>query len=280
MIAYSSRWRTAMKQDLRRVIITGAASGLGRALAVELAGPEVVFGLIDRSETGLAETCAMLAERGSIATPVALDVRDAGRLQQVIREFAEHDGLDLLINCAGVAVFGPAESQPLEDWRLAVDVNLFGCIAGCQAAIPPMKERRSGHLVNVASAAAFTALPGMAAYNVSKAGVLALSETLAAELAPWNVAVTVVCPTFFQSNLKHGMRTPDATSARQAERFFAKASLTSEDVAKAIVADLPRRELYCFPMADARRVWIEKNRDPEAYLRRIRDWHRRAVSAS
>ena len=110
-------------------------------------------------------------------------------------------GTDLVVNNAGVAVGGPVGAVPLDDWKWIFGVNLWGVIYGCHVFVPRFKAQGHGHVINVASAAGLLSAPEMGPYNVTKAGVVALSETLAAELSGTGVGVTVLCPTFFRTNI-------------------------------------------------------------------------------
>jgi NAD(P)-dependent dehydrogenase (short-subunit alcohol dehydrogenase family) len=124
---------------------------------------------------------------------------DVTRLADV-RSLAEActGAVDLVVNNAGVGAGGRIGELSIEDWRWT-DVDLYGVIHGCHVFVPILREQGRGHVLNVASAAGLLCAPHMAAYNVAKAGVVALSETLAAELAGSGVGVTVLCPTFFKT---------------------------------------------------------------------------------
>ena len=112
------------------------------------------------------------------------------------------------MNNAGVAAGGLVGEQSLDDWKWIVDINLWGVIHGCHVFAPRFRAQRSGYILNVASAAGFVSLPEMASYNVTKAGVIALSETLCGELSPCGVRVSVTCPSFFKTNLMDVLRSP------------------------------------------------------------------------
>jgi len=183
----------------RTAIVTGAGSGLGRALAVRLAGDGWEIALCDIDVAAAEETLALVEGAGGAGRVETLDV---GRPEEwdALRERLARDWprLDLLVNNAGVAVSGEVGCCPLEDWRWIVDANLWGTIHGCHACIDWLKANPDRpHIVNVASLAAIGAAPAMAAYNVTKAGIVALSETLWTELRPHGVGVTVLCPSFF-----------------------------------------------------------------------------------
>ncbi|MDT5329984.1 MAG: hypothetical protein QOF31_1281, partial [Mycobacterium sp.] len=186
-------------------VITGAGSGIGAAFAVELAtrGGRVVCSDID--ETAARATAEAITADGGQATSLRCDVSQLDDV--VLLSKAAQDWFggapSVVINNAGVGAGGlPIGEVSVDDWNWVLNVNLWGPIHGCHVFAPILRDAgQPGGIINVASAAAFGAAPGMAAYNVSKAGVLSLSETLAAELSGTGVNVTVLCPTFVKTNI-------------------------------------------------------------------------------
>jgi len=250
-------------------VITGAGSGIGAAFATELArrGGRVVCSDID---SGAAETtAAAIVAAGGRALATGCDVT---RIEEVTALADEAQDWfsgppTLVINNAGVGAGGSAVGDAsLQDWNWVLDINLWGPIHGCHVFAPIMREARAGGIINVASAAAFGAAPGMAAYNVSKAGVLSLSETLAAELSGTGVAVTVLCPTFVKTNIvESGRITDDAT--RLAGRLMRWTGFSPERVARMCLDTHDRGGLYCMPQLDARFGWHVKRLAPQLYTR-------------
>src|SRR5918999_777792 len=176
----------------KRAFITGASSGLGLALARALAGDGWTLGLFDRDVARLARVEADLSASGIPVLAYPGDVTLADELTVAVNSFAgTYDGLDVMINNAGVAAAGTLMEVPLEDWRWIIDINFMGVVHGARAAIPHLQRNGSGLLVNVASAAAFASAPGMSSYNATKAAVLSLSETLSGELAASRTQVSV-----------------------------------------------------------------------------------------
>ena len=190
----------------QRVLITGGASGLGLALATQLAG---------EGHTGLVTDRAAERPEG-VPGRVAyrrLDVtEDADWAQALAWVESEWGGLDMLVNNAGIAQGGAAELMSVEDWQQIVDVNLLGVVRGCLTFIPLLKAQRSGRIVNTASLAGLVHAPGMTTYNTVKAGVVALSETLDHELHPYGISVSAICPSFFRTHLTDGMDGADAAA--------------------------------------------------------------------
>jgi short-subunit dehydrogenase len=203
----------------------------------------------------MAEQTAELAlERGAKQTKVVLC--DVTKLADVEALAATCDGpVDLVVNNAGVATGGLIGELPIEDWRWTIEVDLFGVIYGCHVFVPILKKQGRGHILNVASAAGLLSAPGMAAYNVAKAGVISLSETLGAELRGTGVGVTALCPMFFKTNIVEGGRFCDENLRTVGARLVNEGKMTAEDVARAAIAAVEKDQLYSVPMADGRWAW-------------------------
>jgi NAD(P)-dependent dehydrogenase (short-subunit alcohol dehydrogenase family) len=176
--------------------VTGAASGIGRALAERLAAEGAVIVAADVDEPGLADTVAGLAARGVRAIAVRTDVGDRAQVRALAdRAFAEFGRVHILCNNAGVATWGGLETATYEDWQWVLGVNLWGVIHGLDAFLPRMvAQREGGHVLNTASMAGLIASQGLGVYNTSKYAVVGLSETLAKDLRPHGIGVSVLCP--------------------------------------------------------------------------------------
>ncbi len=183
-------------------VVTGAASGLGRALAAELGrrGARVV--VTDLDESGARAVAAAIVAAGGRATAAGLDVRDAAAFERLLDETAASLGrLDYLFNNAGLAAAGEAQKLPLDHWRRVLDVNLGGIIHGTTAAYARMVRQGSGHIVNVASLAGIAGLALSIPYATSKFAVVGLSLTLRAEGADLGVKVSAVCPAYIETRI-------------------------------------------------------------------------------
>ncbi len=251
-------------------VVTGAGSGIGAAFAVELGhrGGMVVCSDID--ETAAQRTADAINEHGAKAMATRCDVSNFDDVAALAERAQEWFGgpPTLVINNAGVGAGGAAIGDvPLDDWAWTLGINLWGPIHGCHVFTPILRESgaRSG-IINVASAAAFGAAPGMAAYNVSKAGVLSLSETLAAELSGTAVKVTVLCPTFVKTNILESGRIGERSS-ELAAKLMRWTGLPADKVARACLDAHDRGELYCMPQFDAKVGWNIKRLAPQAYTR-------------
>ncbi len=151
-----------------------------------------------------------------------------------------HQGLDVMVNNAGVAVAGAVEATPVDDWNWIVGINLLGVVWGCRAALPVMKRQGSGLIFNVASSAGFAAAPQMSAYNATKAGVISLSETLASELAGTGLQVSCAMPGFFRTHLLDHMRAPPEEN-RLAHRIMDNSGHDPDEAALALARSRGRR---------------------------------------
>jgi len=169
---------------------------------------------------------------------------------------------------AGLAVAGLVEVTSAEDWRWAVEINLLGVVNGCRAAVPLMRRQRSGAILNIASSAGFAAAPQMGAYNASKAGVIALTETLAAELDGSGVQVSVAMPGFFRTGLLETMRAPAEESA-MARRLMAGSAYDAADAARAILAATSQGRLYIVWPKEYVWLWRIKRFFPMRFLRHV-----------
>lgn len=246
--------------DRPRAAVTGAGSGFGRAVALNLAARRGRLVLSDIDEEGLAETAERAQREGAEEVrTIRCDVRDPGQLEaQAALADEAFDGTDILVNNAGVAVSGAVGDVPLDDWRWQIEINLFGVIHGCHAFVPRMRAAKRGFVLNVASSAGLLCTPLMGPYNVTKAGVIALSETLYGELAGTGVTVSALCPTFFRTNIHKSARSSTDALGAQAERLVTHAKWSAEEVAEIALRGLERGELYIVPQADGKVLWRAK----------------------
>jgi len=263
-----------------RAVVTGAGSGLGRALALDLAGRGASVVISDIEASSAEETAGLIRAQGGRAEVIVCDVTDRDAVFGLVDETEQRlGGLDFIANNAGVAVGGPFEEISIDDWRWAVDINLWGVVYGCQAAVPKMKAQGHGYILNVASAAGLLAPPAMSAYNVTKAGVVSLSESLYAEYKSLGIRVAVLCPTFFKTNIVGSSR--GATTEKddaQITRWMERSKVQAPDVAKAAIDSVRDGKLYVQPMRDGRIAWRLKRTHPQRFydsLSRAHEKYRR-----
>jgi short-subunit dehydrogenase len=180
--------------------------------------------------------------------------------------FSQLGGVDLLVNNAGVASGGEVGQLPLAEWKRVLDVNLWGVILGCHSFVPRLRQQGSGHILNIASAAGLISVGYMAPYNVSKAGVVSLSETLYLELKSVGIGVTVACPTFFGSNIAASAQYTDPSLGTAGSRLVGQARTGPETVARECLRAVEQGAHYALPIADGRWAWRLKRLSPDAFL--------------
>jgi NAD(P)-dependent dehydrogenase (short-subunit alcohol dehydrogenase family) len=233
----------------KAVVVTGAASGIGREIALAFARRGARLAVADIDAQGLE---GIRRELESSGTPVYAQVVDvsiaadvAGLCTNVYREMGR---ADILCNNAGVAVGGWMEDVSLDDWKWQLGPNLWGAVYGCHYFYPRMiTQGGGGHIVNVASGAGLVPMPVTVAYNTTKYAVVGLSETLRAEAALHGIGVSAVCPGFVATNVVHnarivsGTRRSDPGELKQRfVRFFEKRNYTPDRVAAAVVKGVER----------------------------------------
>ena len=254
-----------------RAVVTGGAGGLGRAFCLELArrGGRVLVADLDLK--GAQETANLVERAGGQAYATTCDVSKLEQVERLASLADEHiDGCDLIINNAGVAVAGPVGDVPIADWEWIMGINLWGVIYGCHVFIPRFKKQGRGHVLNVASAAGLLSAGEMGPYNVTKAGVVALSETLATELQPHHVGVSVLCPTFFSTNIGKSGRTTGMNGANiMIEKLMQRSKIQADGVARIAIDAADRNELYVVPHNDGQWMWRLKRLAPERYYSTI-----------
>jgi short-subunit dehydrogenase len=204
-------------------VVTGAGSGIGRGLAVRLAEMGSAVALADVDEAGLMETAASLGGKRAAVTTHVVDVAD----EEAVREFAadvvaQHGRVTLLINNAGVALFGTFEELSVEDLRWLVGVNFWGVVYGMKYFLPILRQQRRGHIVNLSSVFGLVAPAGQSAYAASKYAVRGITEAVRHELAGTNVGVSVVHPAGVKTSIARRARLGAATPAAKREEGIAE----------------------------------------------------------
>jgi NAD(P)-dependent dehydrogenase (short-subunit alcohol dehydrogenase family) len=180
----------------RVAVVTGGASGIGRALCLALAAQGARVVVADVDEKGMTATADAVRQAGAQALTMRTDVSSLAEVQALAdRAFQEFGAIHVLCNNAGVAVHGGLESATHRDWEWVIGVNLWGVIHGVEAFVPRMiAQKQPGHIVNTASMAGLIASQGLGIYNTTKYAVVGLSETLQKDLRPHGIGVSVLCP--------------------------------------------------------------------------------------
>jgi NAD(P)-dependent dehydrogenase (short-subunit alcohol dehydrogenase family) len=233
----------------KRIFITGGASGLGRALAERYAraGWRVAIGDVNEAQLDGVDF-------------YRCDVREIEQLQSVADALvAKWGGVDVVVNNAGVASAGIMDQIPMEEWDRVIDINLMGVVRGCKVFVPMLKKQKSGHIVNIASMAGLLNLPRMSTYNTAKAAVVALSETLRLELAEHGIHVSVVCPSFFRTNLASSLHESMSREVIElTHKWVTQNKIDASTIAEKIFRAVEKRELHVLTHNETKIIWALK----------------------
>ena len=198
--------------------------------------------------------------------------------KKVAEDFlAQAGGIDLLFNNAGVGDGSLFEEYSLENYEWMVGINQMGVIYGCYYFIPAMKKQGSGHILNTASAAAIGCAPTMGAYNLTKAAVVAISETLYGELMDHNIQVSCIQPTYFKTNVIQHARGGEIVK-KATQMFIEKSGLEAKEVAQEILTRAGKKELYIILPKDARKMWFFKRLAPTWFRKKVKEQFMYAMS--
>lgn len=249
----------------KRVFLTGAASGIGRATALKLAAEGAELYLTDLDADGLATTVAdVRALGGTVAEHRALDISDYDEVAHFAADIhTRHPAMDVVMNIAGVSAWGTVEQLTHQHWSSMISVNLMGPIHVIETFLPPMVAAgRGGHLVNVSSAAGIVALPWHSAYSASKFGLRGLSEVLRFDLARHRIGVSVVVPGAVNTPLVNtvdiaGVDRENPRVQRLVSRFTVHAT-APETVADKILAGIGKNRFLIYTSADIRALYLLK----------------------
>ena len=232
-------------------MVTGGASGIGRALCLALARAGAHVAVADLDEAGMVETATQVQAAGRRAVTVRTDVSRRADVQALAETaFAQLGGVHVLCNNAGVALWGGLESATHGDWEWAIGVNLWGVVHGVEVFVPRMiAQKQGGHVVNTASMAGLIASQGLGVYNTTKYAVVGLSETLQKDLRPYGIGVSVLCPMGVATAIRRSDRNRPAHLRNEAgpagsEVTLIGRTLAPEQVADMVVASIRANRLY------------------------------------
>lgn len=265
-----SRFRLSQKYPEKRAFITGAGSGLGLSFARALAEDGWNLGITDINQQSLDDAVVAVKSSGGNPSSYKFDVSNYDDFESAVKQFTQkHGGIDIGINNAGIGCGGLFEEVSIEHFRKTIEVDLMGVANGCHLFVPLMRKQGYGHILNVASAAAFVTAPRMSAYSTAKAGVVALSECLRSELSDGNIFISILCPTYVRTNI--GRDTIGAENERKySEMLAASSPISAEEVAQAALKSMAEEKLYIVLPNDARFLWRLKRFMPERYWRIIK----------
>jgi 3-oxoacyl-[acyl-carrier protein] reductase len=251
-------------------LITGAASGIGRALAIELARAGVELLLVDVDRAGLLETVERTTPHGRHADWHVADLGSSEAISGLIqRVYAEFSALDILVNNAGVAYYGTSHEMSTEQWNRVLTVNLHAPIQLSLALLPLLSQRPEAHILNVCSIAGLVGVNRLAAYNAAKFGLVGYSESLRAEYGPRGIGVTALCPGLVRTRIFENAMT---SRERNLPRFPRWLTSSPEFVARRAVRAIRKNQGQVVISVPARIVWWIKRLAPNLLdrLQRVR----------
>jgi len=248
----------------KTAVVTGGASGLGRAICEQLGGHGTAVTVADINEAGACQVAARIEARGGRARAAALDVASEEQVRSLVRRTAcENGGLDYMFNIAGIAIQGEARDMSPDHWRRILDINLLGVLHGTTAAYAQMVQQGSGHIVNMSSLLGIVGLGLSVAYGTTKHAIVGLSTSLRAEGAGLGVKVSVVCPGFVQTGLYQAA----AITRADRDEFYAQIPFRKMDPGRAAALTLRgvanNRAIIVFPF-HARVLWFLYRLNPDA----------------
>ncbi|WP_183093368.1 SDR family oxidoreductase [Nocardioides stalactiti] len=261
----------------KKVFVTGAASGIGRAVALQAAREGAILHLTDIQAELLAEVAAEATAAGAtVAVAEAVDITDHDAVRALAQRVTAVSGaMDVVLNVAGIAIWGTVRGLEHEHWRSLVEVNLMGPIHVIEELLPPMIDAgRGGQLVNVSSAAGIIAMPWHAAYSATKFGLRGISEVLRYDLRKHGIGVTLVAPGGVDTGLVQTIRIAGVDSDdkrfRRARKQFQAHAVTPEKAAEAIWKGVRRNKYWVYTSADIRLVHLLQRYFPPGYALAMR----------
>lgn len=230
---------------MKHVLITGAGSGLGKALALRYAAAGAEIAISDlNAETGQQVT-QLINDAGGAAFFIQCDITQQWGVEKMALQIAERwRSVDVLINNAGVATAGQFESESMEQWEWVMDINLLGHVRVTKSILPLLRLSVSANraIINIASQAGLTPAPGMGSYSVTKAAMISLSETMNLELAQEGIHVAAVCPAFFDTNLNKSLRTKEPKMQTLINKMVKDSGIGASEIADIVFEEVAHRK--------------------------------------
>lgn len=242
----------------KKCLLTGAASGIGKATAIELAARGAELFLTDINSKGLLETIDIIkSQNGKVSAHKAFNIADFEQVKLFAEEVhTQYGAIDIVMNIAGISAWGAVDKMPHEEWNNMIDINLKGPIHIIETFVPKMIKKRKGNIVNVSSAAGLFGLPWHGAYSASKYGLRGLSDVLRYDLKCHNIRVHLVCPGAVNTGLVNTINISGITiSEEKMQKLklrFQKHAISPEKAAKTILKGIEKNDYLIFTSSDIR----------------------------
>jgi len=248
-------------------IVTGAASGIGRALSEELARRGAIVMMADMQAKLLQEVTDSIKKSGCRVKGITLDVTDFDAVKALVDDTVQEYGrLDYIFNNAGIAVGGEVRDCSIDDWRNVIAVDLYGVVHGVHAAYPIMVDQGFGHIINTASLEGLMPFPGTISYVASKYGVVGLSNALRVEGADLGVKVSVVCPGYIKTPIFHTSKMIKIDRQKVLEALPERLGITPEECALVILRGVERNKATIVVTGMAKVLWMVQRICPRLIL--------------
>lgn len=246
---------------MRKILITGAGSGLGEALAKRYAQEGAEICIADVNEEGGNAVVQHIQNEGGEAFFIKCDITQQWDVEKLTMKLAERwRSIDVLINNAGVASAGMIDSETIEQWQWVLDINLLGHVRMTKTCLPLLRNSEAADkaIINIASQAGLTPAPGMTSYCVTKAAMVSLSETMHLELAHEGIHVAVVCPAFFDTNLNQSLRTSDPKMEAVVTKLIKKSGVTADEIAAKVFDSVIQKKFMIITHKEGLKAYRKK----------------------
>lgn len=271
----------------KKCFITGAASGIGKATAILLAEKNAELFLTDINAAGLEKTVKEIrALNGRVAEYQAFNISEYEQVKSFAEKIqAEYGAMDMIMNIAGISMWGAVDKMTHEEWKAIIDVNLMGPIHVIENFVPEMMRQNKGHIINVASAAGLFGLPWHGAYSASKYGLRGLSDVLRHDLKKHNIGVHLVCPGAVDTGLVHTIKISGTKISENELQMlkgrFQKHAVSPQQAAQSILNGIENNDYLIFTSADIRMGYWAQRKFTDAYdfvMQKMNDYFQKALT--
>ncbi len=253
----------------KRAFITGAAMGLGRSFCKHLAKDAWTIGMSDIDIEKLEQTAEEVRQLGGTPIIFSLDVSNRIKYKEVSQIFLERvGGIDVLINNAGVGDGAAFHEYSLDNWDWMIGINQMGVLYGCHFFVPTFLQQKKGHIINIASAAGYANAPRMSPYNMTKAAVISLSESLYYELTPRGINVSVVMPTFIKTNIMQHAR-GSSNAIKAGKKLLEKTKLKADEAVLEMLVKAGKGKFEIVLPKESRMGYWMKRHFPKIFRNRL-----------